>query len=253
MQKNFFYFIALFYIFFNIIPSAAANDKKYNSKQFLNITRNAHIEKTWTILTGTVTNKRTGKSSVFKSDIKVGMRFTSSRILAKITIKDKKEGLLESYMVGQPYNGMPTSILSYEDNPDTSLLGEFGLRPEDLTMTFLYWDLKKEYGNESVKGFDCRVLGLKNPKTKEVVKAFISSKYFYPIKVEWFKPNQKTAYRNVVISSFKTEGNLGAPSELNLYGPGWRTKVDFNYIRLGYTKDGIPKDIFTATFPSTPE
>jgi hypothetical protein len=255
MFKYFLYFLTLLFIFLTITPVMTGNDKKYTSEQFLNMARNAHPEKTCAILIGTVSNKRRDTPSTYethKADIKVGMRFTASRVLAKTTIKEIGEELSESYMVGQPYNGQPVSILASEKkDDDIPLLGKFGLRPEDLTMAFLYWNLKKELANESVKGFDCRVLELINPKTKEFVKVYISDKYLCPIKVEWFKPSQKTSipYRNVIISSFKTEGNLGAPSELNLYGPGWKTKVDFTNIRLGYTKDGIPKDIFTNSFP----
>jgi hypothetical protein len=245
MYKNYFYLTLLLLISI-ISPVSAGNENKYTPEKFLNIARNAHPVKTWAVLIGTVSNRRRGTSSTYKAVIKVGMRFTNTRILAKITIREMNEDLTESYTVGQPYNGQPTSVLTSESNEnDIALLGEFGLRPEDLTMTFLYWDLEKEFKNEPVKGFNCRVLGLVNPETKEFVKVFISSKYYYPIKVKWFKPNQKKAYRNVVISSFETDGSLGAPSELNLYGPGWRTKVDFDKIRLGYAKDGIPKDIFT--------
>ena len=239
--------LSLCFLFSCTAPILAKETKKYSSQEFLNITRRARPTKTWAILMGSVSNKRRGLSTINKADIKVGMRFANTRMLSKITIKEKD--LIESYTVGQPYDGTPASIIASNDEKnDIALLGDFGLRPEDLTMTFLYWKFKKELKNVSVKGFDCRVFELINPETKEIVKVYISSEYFYPIKVEWLKTGQKTPYRNVVISSFETKGNLGAPSELNLYGPGWRTKVDFSKIRLDHTKDGIPKDIFTTDF-----
>jgi len=243
MCKKRLFVVSVILIFSIAIPVIA----KQSTKQFLTITRNNHPEKTWAILIGTVSNRRRGISSINSANLKVGMRFTNSRVLTKITIKEELEGIIESYMVGQPYNGQPASILSSDKN--MFLLGEFGLRPEDLTMTFLYWDIKKEFKNESVKGFACRVIGLINPKTKEFVKVYISTKYYKPIKVEWFKANQTDAYRNVIVTSFETKGSLGAPSKFILYGPGWRTKIDFDKIKLGYTKDGIPKNIFTDDFP----
>ena len=248
-KKRFLFSLCGVFLLSFTLSVAAKETKKYTPKEFLNITRRAHPTKTWAVLIGTISNKRRGASTINKADIKVGMRFTNTRILAKIIVKEEKSGLTESYTVGQPYSGAQTSIIaSNHMKADLSLLGDFGLRPEDLTMTFLYWDLKRELKNESVKGFGCRVFDLINPKTKEMVKVYISSEYFHPIKVEWFKVKAKKPYRNVLLSSFETEGNLGAPSELNLYGPGWRTKVDFSKIRLGYTKDGIPKDIFTNDF-----
>lgn len=249
--------VLLFSCLASILANETPKTKRYTAQQFLNITRRARPTKTWAVLIGTVSNKRRGVSSISRANIKLGMRFTNARILAKITIKNKKGDLAESYTVGQPYDGSQASIIALSDKQDDlDLLGNFGLRPEDLTMTFLFWKLKQELKNESVKGFNCRVFELTNPKANEMVKVFISSKYFYPIKVEWFKPKQKTPYRNVVISSFETKGKLGAPSELDLYGPGWRTKVDFSNIRLGFSEikkgkkvqNNIPKDIFTSKF-----
>ena len=246
-KKWILFFLCSVFLLSAAVPITAKETKKikYSSKEFLNITRRARPTKTWAVLTGTVVNKRRG-SKINRANIKVGMRFTNTRILAKIIVSEGKHGPVESYTVGQPYSGGQASIIaSNNKQDDLSLLGNFGLRPEDLTMTFLFWDLKKELEKESVKGFDCRVFELASPKTNEMIKVYISSEYFYPIKVEWFKAKGKIPYRNVVLSSFETKGKLGSPGELNLYGPGWRTKVDFSKIRLGYTKDGIPKDIFT--------
>ena len=259
IKKYLLYVLSSLFLFTTIRPVLAkenmpkdAEYKEYSSKEFLSIVRNARPAKTWAILSGTISNKRRKVSQVNEAKIKVGMRFTSSRVLAKVTVKEKKEGLTESYTVGQPYNGLSASIISSRNKKDHNipLLGSFGLRPEDLTMTFLYWKLKRELKKESIKGFNCRVLELANPETKEIVKVYISSQYFYPIKVVWFKPKGKTPYRNMIISSFKTKGNLGAPGMLDLYGPGWRTKVDFSKIRLGYTENGIPKDIFAKNLNS---
>ncbi len=246
MSKKIILFVAL-NIFISLNMLAQTN--RLTSEQFLNITRRTHPEKTWAVLIGNVTNLRRGHDMISAS-IKVGMRFTNTRILTKIILKGN--GKPETYMVGQPYSGQPASILTEDINKETApLLGEFGLRPEDLTMTFLYWDFNKEFENDSVKGLDCRVLGLINPETKEYVKVFISTEYYYPLKVEWFKSTPKAdekPYRNVIATAFKTEGKLGSPSKINLYGPGWRSKIDFERISLGFTKDGIPKDIFSNNF-----
>ena len=236
-------FAVNFFTSFNVF----AETTNLSPEKFLNITRRTHPEKTWAILIGDVINLRRDHDTISAS-IKVGMRFTNTRILTKIILK-RENGKPEIYMVGQPYSGQPASILTEDTNKETApLLGEFGLRPEDLTMTFLYWNFDREFKNDTVKGLDCRVLGLINPTTKEYVKVFISTEYYYPLKVEWFKStpnNDEKPYRNVIATAFKTEGKLGSPSKISLYGPGWRSRIDFEKISLGFTKDGIPKDIFS--------
>ena len=246
-----FLFLITILLLLSNVSSYAKDHREYTSKEFLNISRNSHPKKTWAELIGTVSNKRRD-TTVIHAQIKLGMRFTSTRILAKIFIEEddsnNSQDRLEIYTVGQPYTGELASIIASEKDDELSLLGDLGLRPEDLTMTFLHWNFNKELDMQSVKTLDCRVLELVNPETNEHVIVYISLKYFTPIKIKWFNKNTNTPYRTVVVSAFETEGDLGAPSELNIYGPGWRSKVDFTNIKLGYTKDGLPNNLFSEDF-----
>lgn len=215
-------------------------DEKLSSQQFLDKARKNHPVDTWGILEGEVTHKRKGSETV-TAPIEFAIRFTASRVLAKITINKD-----ETYTVGQPYSETQPSVITDDGSLAIASLANFGLRPEDLTMTFLWWKFKQELEETSVKGMNCRVFLLENPETKENVKIYIGSDYFYPIEIEWFKPEGKEAYRTCFINSFKEVDKLWTPDSFTLTGPGWRTNVDFDSdkIRLGFVSEGIPKDLF---------
>lgn len=221
------------------IPYANA-EEQISSQQFLDKARRNHPVDTWGILEGEVSHKRRGSETI-TAPIKFAVRFTPSRVLAKITINKD-----ETYTVGQPYSETQPSVIADEGSLALSSLANYGLRPEDLTMTFLYWKFKEELKPTSVKGMDCRVFLLENPETKEEVKVYIGANYFYPIEIEWFRPEEKVAYRTCMINSFKETNKLWTPDSFTLTGPGWRTNVDFGSakIRLGFVSEGVPKDLF---------
>lgn len=243
MPKRYPLFSLLFLVFlsFNLLlPGIASAEDKLTSEQFLDKVRRNHPVNAWAILEGEVSHKRKGEE-VITAPIRFAVRFTSTRVIAKITINDN-----ENYTVGQPYSEIQPSIITNEESLALASLANFGLRPEDLTMTFLYWKFIKELKETSVKSMNCRVFLLENPETKEEVKVYIGSNYFYPIEIEWFRPEENEVYRTCFINSFKEVDKLWTPDSFTLTGPGWRTNVDFDSekIRLGFVSEGIPKDLF---------
>lgn len=230
----------IFFLTSCLCPISYAAGEKLSSEQFLDKARRNHPVDTWAILGGEVSHKRKGEETI-TTPIKFAIRFTTSRMLAKITINKD-----ESYTVGQPYSEIQPSIIADEGSLALSSLANYGLRPEDLTMTFLYWKFKEELEETTVKSMSCRVFLLENPDTREYVKVYIGSEYFYPIEIEWFKSKGQEPYRTCFINSFKEVDKLWTPDSFTLTGPGWRTNVDFNSekIRLGFVGEGVPKDLF---------
>ena len=212
-----------------------------SSLKFLDLVRRNHPVDTWAMMSGEVSHKRKG-SSVITTPIKLNARFTGTRWLSKIIIGEGHKE--ESYTVGQPYNGDAPSVITSVSSPESSELANYGLKPEDLTMAFLYWKFEKELDKTALKGMDCRVLLLSNPETKEQVKVYITSDYYYPMEAEWVRAGEKEAYRTFYINSFTEVGKLWAPCSFYLCGPGWRSNVEFYKMNLGYVKDGLPKGLF---------
>lgn len=235
----------LFLIFF-AFNSQSEEEKKavnYDSLKFLEMARRPPANECWVKINGQAVHKRSG-SSVVQTSLYLGIRFTPERTLAQIVVGNK-----ESYFVGQAYSGAAEStsiITETQKNKKESILADFGLRPDDLTLSFLYWDFQKELKTEKVKGYECRVFNLKSPDKNESAIVYICTEYFFPLKVEWHKnkTDEKEPYRILEISSFEKEEDFWVVSSLLLYGPGWKTKIDFSENSVGYSKDGIPEDLF---------
>lgn len=240
MKKNIFFTILIAAILLPLIP-AKAQDKKFTAKQFLKIAQHPPGKKTWAQLQGKATHERK-KAKKKESPVYFGVRFTPEQTFAELTIGEK-----ESYSIGQsnllakdkvtiiPAQGVPY-------NP--SILKNYGIRPDDLTMSFLFWELVKELEADSFAGQACRVFLLRSPDKNETAKAYISTKYFFPLKVEWTRKNEDESYRSLEVSSFQKVNNLWVIDGLLLTGPGWRTKVEFEDCKAGLVEEGTPKDLF---------
>jgi hypothetical protein len=221
---------------------AAHADKELSVKDFLYRVRHPAGRKRWAVMDGKVIHRRRGKDTV-KAVLYLGILFNKDRTLAQVVV-NKKQG----YMVGQAFiKGKDgTSIIPLNKaTKEKPILGDFGLRPQDLTMTFLYWEFIKELPAESTKMINCRVVELKSPDGKETARVWISKKYYFPIKVQWTQVNEKEPFRSLEVSSFKQQGNYGVIKRLELYGPGWRTKINFTKTEIGTPEKGaVPKGLF---------
>lgn len=232
-------------MFLNILAlwifSAQASDDamEQGPENFLARVRRPPVSETWAQMTGEAVHRRSGKD-IRESPIYLGIRFTPERTLAQVFLNSD-----EKYIIGQKYgsDATGTSIID-ESSTKEPLLKEFGLRPEDLTLSFVYWDLVKEEDREAVKGQECRVFTLKSPEHGESVKVYISTEYYFPMKGEWIRKDEDKPYRTVEVSSFKKEKDFWVVDGFTIYGPGWKTKVDFSKTDAGHSKDGVPENLF---------
>jgi hypothetical protein len=234
-----------------VFLSVYSQDKKTpTAEQFMKFVRTPPQKKTWAMLSGKVTNmkkNKKGKRIITKSPIYLGIRFTSEMIFAQVII-----GKDEIYSVGQPYSVTKgiVSVIKDGDKKKNALKANFGIKPEDLTMSFIFWDLLKELPEESFGLVSCRVFLLKSPDKKETAKVYIGSDNYFPVKVEWSKPKDDKEFSDIVrsleVKSFKEVNNLYLVDGLSFYGPGWRTEIVFPDCKAGYVKDGTPKDLFKS-------
>jgi len=231
-------------LFTVMIPAVSAENRldKLDSKAFLLKARNPD-NRTWCTMDGKVIHRKSGLDTV-SAPLYLGIAFNPDRMLAQVVI-DNKEG----YTLGQAYSGndsttvIPLNPAGYKK----SMLSEFGLRAQDLSMSFLYWNLERELGREDIKGSECRVFILREPRSGEIAKVYINSQYCFPMKVEWFKDKyveNEEPYRTLEAASFKKEKDFWIVNKLKLYGPGWRTNVEFANIDVGVTAENIPSKLF---------
>ncbi len=219
---------------------------KLEPADFLRIARRPPLEESWAKMQGEISHKR-GSEDTVKFPIYLGIRFTPERTLAQIVANDK-----EFYLIGQSYSEKPdsTSIIVNRPDKDKSVLAYCGIRPDDLTLSFMYWPLQKELPGDSLSGFPCRIFQLQSPDKKESATVYISTQYFFPLKVEWFRELdgklQKDSDRTLEIKSFKKDPkeDFWLVNTLMISGPGYKTKIDFPEASAGYSKNGVPQDIF---------
>lgn len=236
------YFLFLLFFLSSFVLFSA--EKEYSSLQFLEVVRHPPGRESWAAMNGIAYHLRKD-TDVVEAPLYLGIRFTAERTMAQVVINNN-----EAYFVGQAYNAAKEAASVIPANKTgyaKSMLADFGLRPQDLTMTFLFWDFQKEFPRVSVKGRECRVFLLEAQDKKEIAKVYISAEYFFPLKVEWFAQDDrdlKKPYRTLEISSFKKENDFWIVSSLILYGPGWQTKIEFNQTSAGFKAENMPKDLF---------
>ncbi len=135
----------------------------------------------------------------------------------------------------------------------------FGLRPTDLSMSFLFYDLVREESGTLVKGIPCRVLVLEAPDRSEVVRVYVARSYFFPLKAEFFASREALSgdpVRTLETGSFKKKNDLYYAEILNLYGPDGRSRVHFSEAELGTPDAAAEERLFgkeKAATPSVPQ
>lgn len=215
-----------------------------SGEEFLARVRRPAVRPSYAAMSGESRHVRRGREATV-SALYLGIMFNSERTLAQLVIGDR-----EGYFVGQAYaagtDGCSVIPVNKTGYPD-SLLANYGLRPQDLTLAFIYWTLEKELPEESLMTLNCRVFLLRSPDGKEQVRAYLSSKYFFPLKAEWFAGDDtayETPVRTLEVSSFRKQDDFWLVKNLKLYGPGWLTQINFGDTEAGWIDEENPPRIF---------
>lgn len=108
-----------------------------------------------------------------------------------------------------------------------------GVLPEDFAVSFLFWDVVGERGRDAVRGMSCRVLRLRDPGSGRQVAAWISVEHRFPIRVEWYAPEEDEPWRVCEFTSFKktAEGTVFLTA-MRVEGRDWSTRLKFDNIEL---------------------
>ncbi len=204
--------------------------------------RRAPASESWAKLSGRISNRIKG-SETKEHDIRVGIRFTPQMIFAQILIDNK-----ESYTVSQGFGSTRPTIIK-EGDPESRIMEQVGLRPEELTLSFMYWNPESFLGDKTFKSSRCAEIAMRSQDSGEKALVLINREHAFPLRVEWFKNGETTPSRTMEVSSFKKENDYWFVDEILLYGPGWKTKLAFTDTKAGPASDGIPDDIFRKTLP----
>ena len=219
------------------------------AEDFLRIVRHVPGQETWAKMAGTAQHKRPGARRI-KAPVRLAIRFTPTRIVARLVFNES-----EIYDLGQAFDP-PIATTETQIKPGaTPQLGLYGIDVSDMTLSFIYRETIREEKPERVSIFPCRVFMLKGSTEGETARVFVSTEYFFPVKVQWFRKDPGAGqagipHRELEIASVKKaeDNDFYLIPKLEISGPDWRTKIDFDERSAGYAKDGMPSDLF-AGFP----
>ena len=183
----------------------------------------------WGEFTGKLTYKAKDKESV-KGDLRVRITFTESSMHTQIVLNDKDVYVLEqTHKDGEKVNAKIEPPVN-EEKPG---LFEFGIDPEDLTFSFIYWDFLEELPRKSSRLRECRVMRLKDPKGNGKVNVWFSAKHGFPMEAWWYKDGQDKPWRKLEFKGAKRfENGLWFVKEMRLEGDDWKTQVRFDHVEL---------------------
>ncbi|MBR2364769.1 MAG: hypothetical protein IKA79_06170 [Lentisphaeria bacterium] len=232
-----------------VIQRASAEEKQVISgeklppEDFLAIVRNPPGRRSWASLEGNVTHRREGARTI-KAPLRLGLLFTPEQTIAQL---DFNNG--EIYNIGQMLGKNAKTVLT-KKFPDTfkTQLPLYGIEPQDLAMSFLYWDFLREEKGEWVKGQTCRKFILKEKeKNGKYLLVLISSRYFFPVKAAFYTSDPaktQSPYKTLEITSFVQKDKFWYPGKLRLEGKNWKSMVSFSKLDADENNKRLPTDLF---------
>ena len=182
----------------------------------------------WGEFTGRVTYK--SPKGQQKGDLRVRITFTSKSMHTQIVLNDKNVYAMEqTHKEGEAVK----STIEMPETEERPGLFEFGVDPEDLTFSFIYWDFIEELPRENSRLRECRVMRLKDPTGKGTVNVFFSAKHGFPMEASWFREGETKAWRKLEFKGAKRfENGLWFVKEMRLEGDDWKTQVKFDHVAL---------------------
>lgn len=218
--------------------------------KFLEYVRYPVFLNSWARLDGVAEHKSKGRR--IEVPISLRARFKRNDWRMQIVIDGG-----ECWLVRQiPADGvLGTTSIQQQDAPEDKVgLRDLMIRPADLTLGFLYWPFVRELDKDRLKTVLCRVLELQH-KSGEKVRIWISTKYFFPLRVQWFKPGAKEPYRRLdfkgttkIKSSVNEDREIVLVKEVTVKNPGWKTRIRFSKREGDEVTPQMPppKDLFVV-------
>lgn len=210
--------------------------------EFLRRAQQPLLQDAWAHMSGKLQHR--GNEGKEKLPIRASMLFGRDSLRTEIVLDGAKV-----YGVAQVYSAdeVPTVTLTLPEDDGGATLQSLGIDPEDITFSFLYWDLERELPPDSVRGQPCRILELTHPGKKQTARVWLSAHHLFPLKVWWFRDHEETAWRTLEFKDFKRKDDLWFVKEILLTGEKWKTKVTFGEVEgASVTEQAPPADLFTS-------
>jgi hypothetical protein len=207
-------------------PLAEAEPPELTAEEFLRHAQRPLLQDAWARFTGTIQHQRSDQKRR-KVLIRLAARFAPDSLRADVVLDGK-----DVYRISQQYTEGKLPEVRLDLPPVEGEIGlrDLGIEAEDITFSFLHWDLVRELEPDSIRGQPCRVLDLTHPRKGETVRVHISRDYGFPLKAAWYHPNLDTPWRRLEFKDFKRTGEIWFVQEILLQGDDWKTRVTFDQV-----------------------
>ena len=216
---------------------------------FLKLVRYPQVQASWATLEGMLRLKKSGEKKV-KVPIELRAAINHERISAQLIFNKKERYRIHQKFIGEAES--TTITLERQQDVGKLSLTDTGLKPGDLTLSFLYWDFDSELKMDRVRGQRCRVVKLTRPGHDEYVIIWISRKYHFPLTVKWFFKDADDPYRTLEFTGFEKTNTVWIIKELKISMPNQKSIVKFTNSTVHLVDSGkpIPDDLFVAPHPA---
>lgn len=204
-------------------------DLTLSPEQFLAEIRRPLNQDVWGEITGRITHVADSKAQL-TGDLRLRITFSSGSLHAQLVLNDKNVyGFEQKHAPGEKVS---TSLSKPETESPPGLF-DFGLEPEDLTFSFLYWNFLEELPRQKSRMRDCRVMKLAHPDGKGMVQVWFDAEFGFPLEACWFKNGETSPWRKLEMKGAKKHANgLWFVREMRLDGKDWKTRVIFDFASL---------------------
>lgn len=220
-----------------------AQEEAETAEAFCNSLRHPPIREAWAILDGTAHYRPDGAGTI-STPLSLRVHMSPAQMRAQLRF-----GQSERFLVQQVFaDGLQGSSIFAEKTATGKQLSlaDVGLRPNDLTLSFLYWQLAEELAPEKIGGTACRVLKLETEQ--EIVHVWASIEHRFPLQVHWFDAGSQTPKRTLRFTDFQAldEKQFWVVKEATIRGHKWKTKVNFtkNQGKAISANEPLPADLF---------
>ncbi len=199
-------------------------------EQFLSVIRDPLRSDAWSVITGRITHSKVD-APLLRGDVRLSIRLSEKKMITQITLNEKN-----TYILEQVYDRQNTKTSLDLELPPTEAkpsLFDFGLRPDDLSFAFFYWDFLREKTTPSDASNGIRVMVLRNPQVEgATVEVHFNSKHGFPVEAYW-KNHDGTLERMLEMKGARRHKNgVWFVSEMRLEDGAkrWKTQVRFDYV-----------------------
>jgi hypothetical protein len=236
------YLIALLLVFSMGLQAQVTDPSKLTSEDFLELCQKQLLGNCWVKTSGRMNVRSADGERQPHMTIKCAAQLVPNKIIFKSTLEGKQSFKVEN-VFGDKHDVKVLENTLGEDNG----FKKVGIKPEDLSLAFMYWDYIKEYEKEKlgVLLISCRVLLLGNPNSGEFVKVWLSEKYLGPLKVEWYTNLKKDPIQTLTFEDFAEKNRVWVPLEVKISNAKGELQVKFEKVDAAFSTQ-IPEGLFNT-------